>query len=569
MLKFNSFDSRSRIGDLLGGLTAAIVSLPLALAFGVASGAGAEAGIYGALLVGLFAAIFGGTRTLISEPTGPMTVVMTGVLAGFTAGYPEKGLAMGFTVVMLAGLTQILLGALKLGRYITLMPYSVISGFMSGIGVLLILLQIPNILGAEAVSGGALGVVYSLPQLISQIQLHELLFAAATLLLMYLSPKLLKSRIPPQLFALVLCTGASVLLFNSDELRRIGEISIGLPSFYLPTFTPAELTHMIVSGVMLGALGCIDSLLTAVISDRLTRQEHHSDRELIGQGVGNLASGFCGGLPGAGSTMGTIVNIQSGATSAWSGVTRVVALLLIFFVAADIVEYVPMAVLAAIALKVGLKILDWAFVKRAHKVSSSAAVVMYIVFGLTIFVDLVVAVGVGMFIANLITVDRLTQLQTNNINLVDDADTSSHLPEQHHQLLKQLNEHSKVLLLKLSGPMIFGVAKSLQRQIEAVKSAQILVLDLSEVPLMDATTGLAIENLILDAQESGCRVDLVLPEQRKWDTHLLDNYGQLNSYSNRAQALKALAIELDVHANLTESSSSVGLKQAQTRTRPA
>lgn len=553
MLKLNAFDSQSRFGDALGGVTAAVVSLPLALAFGVASGAGAEAGIYGALIVGLFAAIFGGTRTLISEPTGPMTVVMTGVIATLTAKYPEKGLAMAFTVVMLAGMVQIMLGALKFGRYITLMPYSVISGFMSGIGVLLIILQLPNILGADAVSGGAIGVLAAIPDLIGQIKLPELMLALLALVVMQFFPKLAPSvRIPPQLFALVGCTLLSIVIFDFSDIRRIGDISIGLPDFYVPTFSASELSMMLVSGVMLGALGCIDSLLTAVISDRLTRHEHDSNRELVGQGLGNVISGLCGGLPGAGSTMGTVVNIQSGASSALSGVVRVLALFIAFFAAANIVEFIPMAVLAAIALKVGLNILDWAFVKRAHVVSRSAAFTMYVVLVLTVFLDLVIAVGVGMFIANLITVERLTRLQEGNISLIDTNSEECSIPKEEQALLERINSASNSQLLRLTGPMIFGVAKALQRESVAVKSADNLVLDLSDVPFMDATTGLAVENIILDAFDAECKVFLVVPAKRKWDANILDQHENLPIFHSRTEALQALAKHCDVEFSSME-----------------
>lgn len=543
---FNAFDSKSRSHDLMGGVTAAIVSLPLALAFGVASGAGAQAGIYGALLVGLFAALFGGTRTLISEPTGPMTVVTTAVIASFTAAHPDKGLAMAFTVVMMAGLVQIVLGALKFGRYITLMPYSVISGFMSGIGVLLIILQLPNLFGVAGITGGATGVIESLPILIEKLRWQELTLALSALVLMQFAPKILPLRLPPQLLALVFCTLASVWLFDADEIRRIGEINIGLPNIVIPTFSYGEMTHMLVSAVMLGALGCIDSLITAVIADRLTRVEHDSNKELIGQGLGNIAAGLCGGLPGAGSTMGTVVNIQAGASSALSGITRVLTLLIAFFAAAGIVQYIPMAVLAAIAFKVGMNILDWAFVKRAHQLSHSAAMTMYVVMILTVFVDLIVAVGVGMFIANLITIDRLSQLQERNINVINDSGDASDLRPAEKLLLDRINEKANTLLLSLSGPMIFGVAKALQRESIAVKTAHTLVMDLRRVPFMDSTTGLAIENMLLDAKECNCQVYLVVPRKYKWEANFIEHHADLPTFHSRLDALSTLAAHLGI-----------------------
>ena len=197
----NKIHFRNVKGDIFGGITAAVIALPMALTFGVASGAGATSGLWGAILVGFFAALFGGTPTLISEPTGPMTVVMTAVIAGLTATNPENGLAMAFTVVMLAGVFQILFGFFKLGRYVTLMPYIVISGFMSGIGVILIILQIAPFLGQASPKGGVIGTVQNLPQLIGNINPLETLLAALTVAILFLYPSKLKKILPPQLLS--------------------------------------------------------------------------------------------------------------------------------------------------------------------------------------------------------------------------------------------------------------------------------------------------------------------------------------------------------------------------------
>ncbi len=497
-------------GDLFGGVTAAIVSLPLALAFGVASGAGPIAGLYGAVCVGFFAALFGGTPTLISEPTGPMTVVMTAIVAGLTAANPEKGLAMAFTVVMLAGLFQIIFGIFKLGKYITLMPYSVISGFMSGIGVILMILQIAPFLGHPAPKGGVLGTVAAIPQLLATAKPPEVILGAVTLAIIFLMPKKFKRLVPPQLVALIVGTIISLTVFGNADIRRIGdlgEIPIGLPQFRLPTFTIGQITTMFVDGIMLGMLGCIDTLLTAVIADSLTRTEHKSDKELIGQGIGNIVSGFCGGLPGAGATMGTVVNIQTGATSAVSGISRALILLAVVLGAAQYTKPIPMAVLAGIALKVGIDILDWSFLKRSHKVSLKGSLIMYGVLLLTVFVDLIVAVGVGVFIANILTIERLSSMQSQEIKLITDTDDDVRLSDEDKQLLDK--GKGRVQLFYLSGPMIFGLSKAIAREHNAMKDADALVMDLSDVPLLGVTASLAIENAIRDARDKGLQVYVV------------------------------------------------------------
>jgi len=464
-------------GDIFGGLTAAIVSLPLALAFGVASGAGAIAGLYGAVCVGFFAALFGGTPTLISEPTGPMTVVMTAIVASLTAKNPELGLPMAFTVVMLAGIFQILFGIFKMGKYITLMPYSVISGFMSGIGVILIILQIPPFLGQAAPKGGVLGTVQKIPELLSNINPPEAILGAITLAIIFLMPSKFKRFVPPQLLALVIGTLISLFFFQGAEIRRIGDIPVGLPTLQMPTFSAAQMITMLVDGAVLGMLGCIDTLLTAVIADSLTRTEHKSNKELIGQGIGNLVSGICGGLPGAGATMGTVVNIQTGATTALSGITRALILLVVVLWAAGLTKSIPMAVLAGIALKVGIDILDWSFLKRSHKISLKGTLIMYGVLLLTVFVDLIVAVGVGVFIANILTIDRLSELQAQEVKTITDNDDEILLSPEEKRLLNQAN--GRIILFYLSGPMIFGVSKAIAREHTAMKEADVLILDLS------------------------------------------------------------------------------------------
>ncbi|WP_108936870.1 SulP family inorganic anion transporter [Microcystis sp. 0824] len=494
-------------GDIFGGLTAAIVSLPLALAFGVASGAGAISGLYGAVCVGFFAALFGGTPTLISEPTGPMTVVMTAIVASLTAKNPELGLPMAFTVVMLAGIFQILFGIFKMGKYITLMPYSVISGFMSGIGVILIILQIPPFLGQAAPKGGVLGTVQKIPELLSNINPPEAILGAITLAIIFLMPSKFKRFVPPQLLALVIGTLISLFFFQGVEIRRIGDIPVGLPTLQMPTFSAAQMITMLVDGAVLGMLGCIDTLLTAVIADSLTRTEHKSNKELIGQGIGNLVSGICGGLPGAGATMGTVVNIQTGATTALSGITRALILLVVVLWAAGLTKSIPMAVLAGIALKVGIDILDWSFLKRSHKISLKGTLIMYGVLLLTVFVDLIVAVGVGVFIANILTIDRLSELQAQEVKTITDNDDEILLSPEEKRLLNQAN--GRIILFYLSGPMIFGVSKAIAREHTAMKEADVLILDLSDVPLLGVTASLAIENAIKDAIDKGLQVFIV------------------------------------------------------------
>ncbi|WP_036161393.1 SulP family inorganic anion transporter [Marinimicrobium sp. LS-A18] len=537
---FNQINLKNLRGDVFGGLTAAIVSLPMALAFGVASGAGAEAGLYGAICVGLFASLFGGTPTLISEPTGPMTVVMTAVLTSLVASHPENGLAMAFTVVMIAGLFQILLGLLKLGRYITMMPYSVISGFMSGIGIILIILQFGPMLGQPSVSGGVLNNLLAIPQFIKNLSVAELSISLTALLALFFIPKRIAKVVPPQLIVLVLGTTIALLLFG-DNLRLVGPISLGIPDFYLPYFTADQVTTMLIDGMVLGTLGCIDALLTAVIADSLTRNEHNSNKELIGQGIGNLASGFIGGLPGAGATMGTVVNIQTGARTALSGIVRAAVLLVVVAFASGLASNIPLAILAAIAVKVGLSILDWSFLKRAHRVSTSATLIMYLVIALTVLVDLMVAVGLGVFIANIITIDKLSRLQSQrNMQVISDVDDNISLESEEKKILEK--NRGDIALLYFSGPLIFGMSRALARERNSLNAFRKILIDLTDVPTLDTTMVLALENTIQDAVQGGKLVTTVCSNtNRHTSLHEFLESNQIPKFTSRIEALTWLA----------------------------
>lgn len=547
----NKIHFRNLRGDLFGGVTAAVIALPMALAFGVASGAGAVSGLWGAVLVGFFAALFGGTPTLISEPTGPMTVVMTAVIAQLMAADPENGMAMAFTVVMMAGVFQIIFGLLRLGKYVTLMPYTVISGFMSGIGIILVILQMAPFLGQANPPGGVVGMLRSLPELLVNIQPAETFLAAITIGIIWFMPARFKRLVPPQLIALIAGTVLSFVLFSGLDIRRIGEIPMGFPDMQVPTFSVNQLRLMIVDAAVLGMLGCIDALLTSVVADSLTRTEHDSNKELIGQGLGNLMSGLFGGIAGAGATMGTVVNIQTGGKTALSGLTRAGVLLVVILGAGNLAGMIPLAVLAGIALKVGIDIIDWSFLKRAHEVSVKGALIMYGVIILTVLVDLIAAVGIGVFVANILTIDRMSTLQAKSVQTITDADDAILIHAEEKRWLDEAN--GRVLLFQLSGPMIFGVAKAIAREHNAISDCDAIVFDLSNVPHLGVTASLALENAIQEAVENRRYVFIVgaagQTKQRLDKLKIFQLIPPQNLYMDRAAALKAAVNTVfpDVH----------------------
>ncbi|MEL4896975.1 SulP family inorganic anion transporter [Crocosphaera sp. Alani8] len=545
----NRIHFRNLKGDIFGGVTAAVIALPMALAFGVASGAGPAAGLWGAVLIGFFAALFGGTPTLISEPTGPMTVVMTAVVTQLTANNPENGLYMAFTVVMIAGVFQILFGLLKLGKYITLMPYTVISGFMSGIGLILIILQFGPLLGTPNPKGGVIAALKNAPTVIGSLGTHtgEVILGVLTVAVLFLMPSKLKKYVPPQLVALIGCTLLSIFLFSGANIKTIPEFSTGLPSLIMPTFTLEQLNSMIIDGLVLGMLGCIDALLTAVIADSLTQTQHNSDKELIGQGVANLASGLLGGLPGAGATMGTVVNIQAGGRTALSGLSRAFILLIVVVWAAPLTQNIPLAVLAGIAFKVGIDIIDWKFLRRAHVLSWKAASIMYGVMLLTVFYDLIIAVGLGVFVANILTIQKLANIQADGVKAIDTHEHENISCDIAKHLLQDAK--GKIILLDLSGPMSFGAAKAITQRQAILDNYKILVIDLSGVPLLGVTATLALEKTIDDSYDKGLEVFIVGGEgkvqERLEKFNILDRVPGHHQVGDRVTALQMAVEQLD------------------------
>lgn len=505
MYKIHDFTGNLR-GDLLGGITAAVVALPLALAFGIASGAGPTAGIYGAIAVGFFASVFGGTRTQISGPTGPMTVVATAMIAHFTAEFPEQGLTLAFTTVMLAGVIQVAMGMLRLGRYIIMVPYPVISGFMSGIGVIIILLEIGPLLGHEAPSS-VLTAAQQLPMQLASPEPDALVVGLLSLLIVFFWRGRLNQIIPSPLLALIVGTLAIVLFKPDSSVARIGEIPSGLPSLVMPTINLDVLKEMLTNAIMLAVLGSIDSLLTSLVADNMSGTHHDSDRELIGQGIGNAAAGLLGGLPGAGATMRTVVNLRAGATGPLSGVVHALLLLTIVAGLGFLFEDIPLAVLAGILIKVGYDILDKPFLARIHKLPRFPLSLMVLVFLLTVFVDLITAVFVGVFIKNLVTIDKLSDLQLGSLVLSDGKVDTERLRPAERALLEAQSKDA--LLLRITGPVSYGVGRGLARQLQQFSGYQTLFVDLSEAAIIGISTSLLVENLIDKAIANGTTVKLI------------------------------------------------------------
>ncbi|MEL6496102.1 MAG: SulP family inorganic anion transporter [Cyanobacteria bacterium J06623_7] len=547
----NGLHSKNIRGDFFGGVTAAVVALPLALAFGVSSGAGASAGLYGAIIVGFFAALFGGTPSQISGPTGPMTVVIATVFSGISSGDASNSMAIAFTVIMLGGIFQILFGLMRLGKYITLMPYTVISGFMSGIGLIIILLQVGPFFGHQA-SANVVQSVKLFPEFVRDYNPYALALGLLTLAIVFGCPRPLSRLIPSPLLALIIGTTAAVVIghYNPDHgLRLIGDIPSGLPHLHVPSLDWHQYRDIFGYGLMLAVLGSIDSLLTSLVADNITQTQHDSDRELIGQGIGNLISGLCGGLPGAGATMRTVINVKSGGKTPISGMVHALVLLIIVLKAGDLTANIPHAVLAGILFKVGIDIIDWSFIKRAHQISLKATGLMYIVMFLTVFVDLITAVAVGVFFANLLTVKNLSDLQSKKIKAITNPDDEIDLNIAERHILKKAR--GKIILFNLTGPMSFGAAKTITQRISIVRQYEVLILDLSGVPMIGVTASLAIENMVKDACKNNHQVFLVGAEgkvrERLHKMKLLNLLPPENCFQERIFALQKAIADVEIN----------------------
>jgi SulP family sulfate permease len=546
---------RNLKGDLLGGLTAAVVALPLALAFGNAAlgPGGAIYGLYGAIVTGFLAALLGGTPAQVSGPTGPMSVTVAGVVSSLAAVGVNQDLNAGeilpmvMAAVVIGGVCEVLLGVLRLGRFITLVPYSVVSGFMSGIGFIILVLQLGPFVGITTRGG----VVDTLQTLANSPGLNPAALAVGvmTLAVVFLSPLRLRQWIPSPLLALVIVTPLSLLLFNDNRLNalgleplaRIGSIPEGGLQLVMPNFSQ-HLPELVKAGLVLALLGAIDSLLTSLVADNITQTSHDSNRELIGQGMANTAAGFLSGLPGAGATMRTVINIKSGGSTPLSGMSHSLVLLIVLLGAGPLAAQIPTALLAGILIKVGLDIIDWGFLLRAHRLSGKTAVLMYSVLLMTVFWDLIWGVLVGMFIANLLTVDSITQTQLEGM----DADNSPDVAAGRHH---DLNAEEKALvhrcgnalmLFRLRGPLSFGAAKGISARMGLIQNYKILILDITEVPRIGISASLAIERMVQEAQTSG-RTILIAGANSKLQKRLRQFGVQGELVASRQEALQIAA----------------------------
>jgi SulP family sulfate permease len=511
-------------GDLFGGVTAGIVALPLALAFGIqafsgvdspdAASLGAYVGLTGAMLLGFFAALFGGTHSQISGPTGPMTVITATLVSGAWASsggsLSEVFISMALAAIF-CGLFQILFGLIKIGKYVRYIPYPVLSGFMSGIGVIIILQQLYPLVGQNG-SGTMVDQLAGLPEAFSQTSLTALLLGVATVAIIYLFP-LLTKKVPSTLVALIVMTVISRFI-DMNGVATIGEIPAGLP---LPFFANDHVTleglnwgailiAAIIPGLTLAGLGSIDTLLTSVVADNITKTKHNSNRELIGQGIGNAVAGLFCGLPGAGATMRTVVNVKSGGRTQLSGMTHAILLLAIMLGLGSVVQYVPLSVLAGILITVGWGIIDFKGFKDLVKIPRADAVVLIVVFLVTVFVDLLTAVGIGMVIACVLFMKRASDLVEGGYSSQELTNFDKESPWDDEHGMPDTVAH-KIYIQRLNGPIFFGTINKFKEVMQTVPAdAKIVIIRMRLVSFMDQSGLYAMEEAVKDIQARGAQV---------------------------------------------------------------
>ena len=573
------FNFKHLKGDIFGGITAGIVALPLALAFGVSSGLGPSAGLYGSIFVGFFAALFGGTNTQISGPTAPMTAVSMVVIAGIVAAFEgnvEKALPSILTVFLLAGVMQVGLGLIGLGKYIRYIPYPVVSGFMTAIGVIILVTQIlpslgyypkedtafvnqfkpqaeeiilDNILKDEAGEGllvlenfketivkaekitdeqilkesqtlagkdasGVIGALKVIPRALQKINWLELVPALGTIIIIY-GFKRITTKIPSTLVALLVMSG--IAYGFGLNYRPIEEIPSGLPipNFEIfSNFSLANISPYIFTALTLALLGAIDSLLTSVVADNMTKTKHKPNKELIGQGIGNTIAAVFGGLPGAGATIRTVVNINAGGKTRISGMMAGLLLLVILLALGPVASQIPAAVLAGILITVGIGVMDYRGLKAIPKMPRPEVIIMLIVLILSSVWNLVYAVGIGLVIASLMFMKKIGDL-TADRSTVTSFDRSKAWPDE-VDLSKDLKE--EVFIKHIRGPLFFGSTSYFQQLVKQIPDAtSTVIIRMGRMQYIDQSGLYAMEDVLVDLISTGKKVLLVkILEQPKY-----------------------------------------------------
>ncbi len=500
-------------GDFFGGLTAGIVALPLALAFAIASGVDPQYGLYTAIVAGFLASLFGGSPVQITGPTGAMTVVLIGIVAKF--GY-EKVLIAG----VMAGIMLIGMGLARLGKLITYIPFPLTTGFTNGIAVIIFAGQIDNFLGLpKSIHSGEENFFLKVWESISHIDeanLMAVLIASVVIAAMVIVPRYIKT-IPGSLIGLIIATTIAVVL--DLDVKKIGEIPRTLPMPHGIDVSWGIIKELIRPAIAIAALGAIESLLSAVVADGMTLSEKHdSNKELIGQGIGNIAAPFFGGIPATGAIARTAVNVRNGGKTKLSGMLHAVFLLIIMFVFADLASEIPLAALAGILMMTSVRMVEVENTEAVLRSPRADIFVMLLTFFITVAFDLVLAVEVGLMAAGILFVKRMSELGMIKES-IETIETMIPMPDSAMKVCPH------VFVYRLDAPLFFGAADSFVGTIKKHDNIKVLILRLRRVTAMDATGAMALRSIVEHLHRIGAH--LLIAGLQPQPREVLENMGIL------------------------------------------
>lgn len=508
------YDVSKLKGDLSGGLVAGVIALPLALAFGVQSGLGAAAGLYGAIALGILGAALGSTRSQACGPTGPMVVISASVVAIAIeqTGSLQAGLGIILLSFLLGGILQIVIGLLGIGKFARYFPYPVISGFMSGVGVIIIALQLWPFLGSGS-PGSVLSAVTRIAEPIRNVNTDAVLLGAITVGTYYLFPRITKA-IPAALVALIVGTAVSV--FAGMDVPAIGDIPAGLPSLRLGeilSVAPEHYPLVLQLGLTLAVLGTIDTLLTSVIVDNIVKTRHDARRELFGQGVGNAVAALFGGIPGSIATKLTLVNLNTGGTTRLSGIVHALFLLMVLLGLGRFVGVIPLSVLAGLLIPVGLSIIDYKALRHLRHLPLADGAVLLVVLAMTVFGNLIHAVGAGVALASILFMKKASDLADANASVEPLRDA----PWEDEVAIHRAHP-GRIYIKHLYGPLFFGAIPGFRDLVDALdKDMRALIIRMDRVSYIDQSGLYALEDAILELRRRDAVVLLTGVRQQPMD----------------------------------------------------
>ena len=499
-------DTSNTRGNFFGGITAAALSFPLALAFGVLSGMGALAGLYAAIAMGIMTALFGGTPTMISGPTGPMTIVAAAIIAFCieTSGNLDAAMGSIITIFVLAGIIQIAFGLFKMGAYFRYIPYPVVSGFISGIGVLLIVLQIFPILGYSS-PGNALEIFTQASGMLKQVNYMAIALATATIAIIYLLPKT-SLKIPGAFAALIILTSISAML--GLDVNVIGNISGGFSELHLDSLTidsSLALSTIVLSALTLAVVGAIESLLSAVVADNKTKTRHNCNEELIGQGMGNMLAAIIGGIPGAGAIMCTRVNIKAGGSTRLAGVIHSIALLILLLVAGRYVYLIPLSVVAGVLFTVGIELINYKQIKHIMRIPKTEAVILLLVLGLTVFADIFQAAILGVVMASFLFMKKIGEMaEGKSVAGTIDKFTREKAWADEIKLAQEIQD--KIYIKHFNSPIFKGFTDEFLALTQSSHEIEIVILRMEKVTYMDLVGVYAVKDAVTTLRENNIKL---------------------------------------------------------------